>query len=448
MNDKITLPALIQLLALQTGDSKKQAEDFIKSFFKEISDILAEGDSVKIRGIGIFKVIDVDARKSVNVSTGEAHEIPAHRKVVFVPDKELASAVNEPFSMFETVELPEDSEDPVSADDSEAADHQELPEDPKEELHVQLQEELQVIPDQQDLGEESYDENIDAAAEETVDDAEDENAEDNSEGYEDVAEDDEAANDSDDSDEDMNVYTYQQDESEDSPTSQSEHIVEIKQSEESDLPDSTLKREDEFPHAETPVVVATRKSRFGIGFLCGALAALLLFAVACVILFVVFPDRINLSGSGVSSCQNQTDSIEQKVTPPAGAAALTAAAVPSDTVQATTGATIQDDMAPTRPSDANPNVADNTSQPEQKKVYDTITKSRYLTTMAKDHYGNFNLWPYIYEENKAILGHPDRIKPGTQIVVPDLKKYGVDPTSPKDIAKAKRKGVEIYSRYK
>lgn len=68
--------------------------------------------------------------------------------------------------------------------------------------------------------------------------------------------------------------------------------------------------------------------------------------------------------------------------------------------------------------------------------------------MAKDHYGNFNLWPYIYEENKAILGHPDRIKPGTQVVVPDLKKYGVDPTNPKDIAKAKRKGVEIYSRYK
>ncbi len=38
--------------------------------------------------------------------------------------------------------------------------------------------------------------------------------------------------------------------------------------------------------------------------------------------------------------------------------------------------------------------------------------------MAKEHYGNYNLWPYIYEENKAILGHPDRIRPGTKVIVP------------------------------
>lgn len=440
MNDKINLPALIQLLALRTGDSKKQAEDFIKSFFKEISDILAEGDSVKVRGIGIFKVIDVEARKSVNVSTGEAHEIPAHRKVVFVPDKELASAVNEPFSMFETVELPIDSEETVNPDDSEAADIQDTPEEPKEKLQEELQDELQDTPKEDEFGEESpeevLDENIEEGinnvegedaeedAEEDVDDVDGENAEDDAK--EDVVIDEEE---DDEADEDMNVYTYPQDETEDSSASQTEHKSGLSQ-------------------AEPLVVVSTNKSRFGIGFLCGALAALLLFAVACVVLFVVFPDRINLSGSGVATNQNLKDSIEQKATTQAGTASLSSAAVQPDTIQATTGATISEDMAPTRPSDANPNVADNTSQLTQKKVYDTITKSRYLTTMAKDHYGNFNLWPYIYEENKAILGHPDRIKPGTQVVVPDLKKYGVDPTNPKDIAKAKRKGVEIYSRYK
>ena len=68
--------------------------------------------------------------------------------------------------------------------------------------------------------------------------------------------------------------------------------------------------------------------------------------------------------------------------------------------------------------------------------------------MAKDHYGNYNLWPIIYEENKAFLGHPDRIRPGTRVVVPPLSKYGVDPDNPEDIARAKKKGVEIYARYK
>ena len=94
---------------------------------------------------------------------------------------------------------------------------------------------------------------------------------------------------------------------------------------------------------------------------------------------------------------------------------------------------MQDEVAPTRPSD--------------EKVYDTITKTRYLTTMAQDHYGNFNFWPYIYKENQAILGHPDRIRPGTRVVVPKLSKYGVSADNPKDIAAAKRLGVEIYSRY-
>ena len=92
-----------------------------------------------------------------------------------------------------------------------------------------------------------------------------------------------------------------------------------------------------------------------------------------------------------------------------------------------------EDVVPTAPSD--------------KKVYDTISTTRYLTTMAKDHYGNYNLWPYIYKENSKILGHPDRIRPGTKVVIPPLSQYGVDPKNPEDIKKAKKLGVEIYSRY-
>ena len=68
--------------------------------------------------------------------------------------------------------------------------------------------------------------------------------------------------------------------------------------------------------------------------------------------------------------------------------------------------------------------------------------------MAKEHYGNYHLWPYIYEENKAILGHPDRIRPGTKVRIPSLDKYGVNPKDPAAIAKAKKMGVAIYARYK
>ncbi|MDE6638605.1 MAG: hypothetical protein K2K32_10280, partial [Muribaculaceae bacterium] len=87
------------------------------------------------------------------------------------------------------------------------------------------------------------------------------------------------------------------------------------------------------------------------------------------------------------------------------------------------------------------------TSPSDPVVYDTISTTRYLTTMAKAHYGNYNLWPYIYEENKSKLGHPDRIRPGTPVVIPKLSKYGVDAANPADIEKAKKMGVEIYSRY-
>lgn len=85
---------------------------------------------------------------------------------------------------------------------------------------------------------------------------------------------------------------------------------------------------------------------------------------------------------------------------------------------------------------------------EEPKVYDTVSTTRYLTTIAREHYGNFNFWPYIYEENKDILGHPDRITPGTKVVVPPLSKYGVDIKNKEDIETAKKKAAEIYARYR
>lgn len=80
-------------------------------------------------------------------------------------------------------------------------------------------------------------------------------------------------------------------------------------------------------------------------------------------------------------------------------------------------------------------------------AYDRVTTTRYLTTMAREYYGNHEFWPYIYEENKSKLGNPNRTTPGTMVVVPSLKKYGVNPKNPADIEKARSMGREIYARY-
>lgn len=79
--------------------------------------------------------------------------------------------------------------------------------------------------------------------------------------------------------------------------------------------------------------------------------------------------------------------------------------------------------------------------------YDRIGKDRFLITMAREYYGNPYFWPYIYEENRVKFADPDRITPGSGVVIPNLSKYGVDPNNPADVQKAKELGKEIYARF-
>lgn len=92
-------------------------------------------------------------------------------------------------------------------------------------------------------------------------------------------------------------------------------------------------------------------------------------------------------------------------------------------------------------------LIDNMDSIESSKT-DTITKTCFLTTMARKHYGNLHFWVYIYEENKTKLGHPDKIKPGTIINIPSLSKYNININDSRAIDNAKIKAYEIYARYK
>lgn len=80
-------------------------------------------------------------------------------------------------------------------------------------------------------------------------------------------------------------------------------------------------------------------------------------------------------------------------------------------------------------------------------ITDTIGKTRFLTTMARKYYGEMLFWVYIYEENKEILGNPNRIKPGTIVIIPDVEKYGIDKNDSVCIENAKLKAIEIYAPY-
>ena len=87
--------------------TKKDAEAFVKEFFLLIEQALENEKTVKIKGLGTFKLVDVDSRESVNVNTGERFQIKGHTKVSFTPDTNLRDTINKPFAHFETVVLNE-----------------------------------------------------------------------------------------------------------------------------------------------------------------------------------------------------------------------------------------------------------------------------------------------------------------------------------------------------
>ena len=74
------------------GDEVEQVVDI---FFGEISQRLAEGGRVELRGFGAFSTRSRDARKGRNPRTGETVDVPAKRVPYFKPGKEMRARLND-----------------------------------------------------------------------------------------------------------------------------------------------------------------------------------------------------------------------------------------------------------------------------------------------------------------------------------------------------------------
>lgn len=105
MNEKITLQDLVVLLVEKHGMLKKDADALVRGIFELIEEALSAEKYVKIKGLGTFKLTEVDSRESMNVNTGERIEIQGHTKISFTPDTAMKELINKPFSHFDTVIL-------------------------------------------------------------------------------------------------------------------------------------------------------------------------------------------------------------------------------------------------------------------------------------------------------------------------------------------------------
>lgn len=356
MNQKITLSDLADALAVKAHISKAGANSFIRDIFDTILAGLNDGESVKVRQLGTFKIAEVSARKGVDVNTGMPIEIAGRQRITFTPDKELAEAVNAPFAGFETVVIG-DEDTPASPETAEPAPAAEQPapaaEDPQPE--AVLPPELPAAPAMPEPPAIPEEEPSTPAVEAKVPEP---------------------------------------------PVVPAPEPVVPPVAAFAEMGGETT---EEPAAAEEPEseVDKPRSNRFWLGFIIGLITGL---AIAAAYSLTVYYSQSR----------------------PAAVATDTVAAAPADTAAVAAPALVTDDKP---------------------LATDTVTRTRYLTTMARHYYGDHNFWVYIYEENKDKIDNPNVITPGTEVVIPQPSKYGIDASNPESVEKAKRLSYEIFSRY-
>ena len=410
MENKVTMPALVAMLALTTGQQKKLCEDFLKELFAIIEEELTSGGNVRIKGFGTFKLVEVEARKSVNVSTGEDSVIPGHTKVMFVASKELASRVNLPFEIFEAVEISDD----LPTDTLDGGEDADLDDDGSAPV-IDNNGSAPVIdnngsaPVIDNNGSAPVIDNngsapvIDNGSAPVKDDSKDNVDMPQKIIFTDIEED---------------VVAF--------PIEPIEKVDEIPT-------DETVEQEENTYEEILSEEDSDKRSVFLKGFFTGLAVAVVLGVIGFSVWYFF------MSGSD-----------ERKPVPVAVVEKTSVGKVEADSVAASVADSVRLDSTALSTAETVKSVSDNDvpTKASDEPVYDTVTTTRYLTTIAKEHYGNFNLWPIIYEENSSFLGHPDRISPGTKVVVPPLSKYGIDPKNPDHVQSVKRKGAAIYARFK
>ena len=399
MNNKITFVEIAEQIAESTSTSKRVCELFLRELVATITQALIDGEDVKIKGVGTFKVTRTKTRKSVSISTGDAIEIDGHNKLSFTPDKSLAEAVNQPFAQFETVFL-----DDAMTDEKLAEIDKEYPSLFDE---GSLDVTAQPVNVEASDGTESTEATGATDGTESTDitgstDVTESTGATETTGATDETESTDVTGPTElESKDDTVVSTVVSEPSEpvrdepvsrpmlvgipiDGPTQPKPEPEPVEETNEDEYFYRPAPRNAYTPTPEQLAAHSRKLDKRWIGLVVGIL-------IGCLLMWLV-----------MRGCE-KTGSEPQTV-------------VPADTV-----AQVE----------------------EEPVVTETITDQNVLSTMAARHYGSQWFWVYIYEENKDKIKNPDNVPLGTVVVIPPADKYGIDAKDPKSLKKAQMRSWEI-----
>lgn len=406
MNDRLNLQELIDLLAKKQDITKKDAEAFLRELIALISENI-EHDPVKIKDFGTFKLVLVSARKSVDVNTGEAIEIPPHYKLSFIPDKTLREAVNRPFSHFESVLL----EDGVAFENIEKEEADRLSEESDvEEEDIQandVEEKVLVESGLQEIPAEVLTaDNVHAVS---VDD--ELHVSEGIEAIESAEALDEVFDDKDDvTEKELSVETSDNDK-------QTEELL-----------------DDEEPEYDED---KSSKKWYVLGFI----------LLVAVIIGGLYFDEIKQMVNGTQVVNDKPVYNENKAT---GTEDVNIAEADSSNVVKA----VEKDTVPSVKEEKKEitESKESVAKQDKKKVDQPLSKEvirsgQTLRSIALKYYGHKSFWVYIYEENPGKIKNPNNVPLGTELAIPSPKKYGIDPANPQSVSKAKEKETMIFKKH-
>ncbi|MDH6309845.1 nucleoid DNA-binding protein [Dysgonomonas sp. PFB1-18] len=454
MNERLSLQDLIDLLAKKQDLTKKDAETFLRELFTIVSETIEQNESVKIKDFGTFKLVKVNARKSVDVNTGEAIEIAAHYKLSFTPDKSLKEAINRPFAHFESVVLEEgvsfdnielsaetnavEAEDDADEAESFAGDEILIGQAVEEVLR---EEEIEITEAESAKEDNSTEkESIVAPAEEQILTAH------NTEELQEQDKEEETA-DPQKQEETINEHNVPQgiinkiEEEALLKNVDKENIVLVVTEHEEETEEELLERKRKK---------SNRRKYISLGFFIFLIIAG--FAVGA-LYFQEIARFLTTGPDGKSPKAVVADNNKPQDNNTIIADSL------SSTAQRTDSSTAAKPVQQ-KPQVATPKAETTQPVPQQEKTSAppasststtaplttvTISPGHTLRNIALEHYGHKSFWVYIYEDNKNAIKNPNNVPLGTKLVLPNPAKYGIDPKNKESVDKAKAKESQLFT---
>lgn len=434
MNSKIPFHELAALLASKAGTDTQRAEAFVKAFFDRVAAGLTDEKTVAVKGFGTFTLTGVP-----------------ENPVTFRPDAEMAEKVNAPFALFEGQEVGEDVTDrsleaailsteeeeitePVTiAEQTPVAESETAPEPTVEPtVETTITTVIETTP-----------EPVPEPVSEPVSEPEPATEPEAAPEPEPAAETEPAA---------TPLPAPTPAPVEESHTEAVTPVIATPPAKPAPAPVTLapVPPVTELPEEEEEYITPDeeKKSGFGTGFLVGLLCGLAIGA--CAAYFAI--DFLFPSASSLRPSEESVSETVEIIDTPAEVIEAPVAAPVDTTVPAQEQETTAVATAPTRPvaetaPATKPEAEPKPAAPKAAPVKDTVKAGYLLVNMARKHYGNKDFWVYIYEENKAAIGNPNRVRPGMVLVIPPAEKYSIDANSKSSLEAARRKAGQILAKY-